>query len=224
MSRSRPRPRKDPRDLRILDPACGSGHFLLYSFDLLLAIYEEAWSAKEPAPRSEATGRSLREDYPDLADLRQAAPRLIVEYNLHGVDIDPRCAQIAALALWLRAQRAWKDIGVAASDRPRIQRTHIVVAEPMPGDAALVEEFAARLDPPLLRDLFKKMVGESRLAGELGTLLRVEDGIAAELGRAREQFVKQRQTTGFSARYGARIEAGYFGPFRHRRRRLFPRG
>ena len=194
---ARPRPRKDPRDLRILDPACGSGHFLLYSFDLLLAIYEEAWVGRGTLPRSEATGRSLREDYPDLADLRRAAPRLIVEHNLHGVDIDPRCAQIAALALWLRAQRAWKDLGIAASDRPRIQRTHIVVAEPMPGDAALVDEFAARLDPPLLRDLFKKMVGESRLAGELGTLLRVEDGIAAELRRAREQFVKQRQTTGF---------------------------
>ena len=164
---------------------------------LLLAIYEEAWSAEGAAPRSEATGRTLRDDYPDLTDLRHAAPRLIVEHNLHGVDIDPRCAQIAALALWLRAQRAWKDLGVAASERPRIHRTHIVVAEPMPGDAALVDEFAARLDPPLLRDLFKKMVGESRLAGELGTLLRVEDGIAAELRRAREQFVKQRQTTGF---------------------------
>ena len=81
-------------------------------------------------------------------------------------------------------------------ERPRLRRTHIVVAEPMPGDAALVEEFASRLDPPLLRDLFKKMVGEMRLAGELGTLLRVEDGIATELGRAREQFVKQRQATG----------------------------
>jgi hypothetical protein len=192
-----PRARKDPRDLRILDPACGSGHFLLYSFDLLLAIYEEAWSAEEAGPRSDATGGSLREDFPDIAGLRRAAPMLIVEHNLYGVDIDPRCAQIAALALWLRAQRAWKDIGVAASDRPRIQRTHIIVAEPMPGDASLVDEFATRLDPPLLRDLFKKMVGESRLAAELGTLLRVEDGIAAELRRAREQFVKQRQTTRF---------------------------
>lgn len=191
------RPTKDPRDLRILDPACGSGHFLLYSFDLLLAIYEEAWSREGPAPASDATGKSLRDDYSDLADLRRSAPKLIVEQNLHGVDIDPRCAQIAALALWLRAQRAWKDFAVIASDRPRIQRTHIVVAEPMPGDPALVDEFAGRLDPPLLRDLFKKMVGESRLAGELGTLLRVEDGIATELGRAREQFVKQRQTTGF---------------------------
>lgn len=192
-----PRPRKDPRDLRILDPACGSGHFLLYSFDLLLTIYEEAWAAEGPSPRCEATGRSLREDYPDITELRRMAPKLIVESNLHGVDIDPRCAQVAALALWLRAQRAWKDLRVAASDRPRIQRTHIVVAEPMPGDAALVEEFAARLDPPLLRDLFKKMVGETRLAGELGALLRVENGIAAQLRHAREQFVKQRQTTGF---------------------------
>jgi hypothetical protein len=191
------RPRKDPRDLRVLDPACGSGHFLLYSFDLLLDIYEEAWSATGPTLKSDVTGRSLREDYPKLPDLRRAAPRLIVEHNLHGVDIDPRCAQIAALALWLRAERAWKDLGVPAADRPRIQRTHIVVAEPMPGDAGLVEEFAAHLDPPLLRDLFKKMVGENRLAGELGPLLRVETGIALELGRAREQFVKQRQTTGF---------------------------
>ncbi len=191
------RPRKDPRDLRILDPACGSGHFLLYSFDLLLAIYEETWSAEGIAPRSEATGSSLRADYPDFAELRRAAPRLIVEHNLHGVDIDPRCAQIAALALWLRAQRAWNDLGIAASNRPRIHHTHIVVAEPMPGDVALVEEFAARLDPPLLRDLFKKMIGESRLAGELGTLLRVEDGIAAELRRARDQYIKQRQTTGY---------------------------
>lgn len=191
------RARKDPRDLRILDPACGSGHFLLYSFDLLLAIYEEAWAADGVAPRCETTGRPLREDFPDLVDLRRAAPRLIVEHNLYGIDIDPRCAQIAALALWLRAQRAWKDLGVTASNRPRVRRTHIVVAESMPGDAALVDEFAARLDPPLFRDLFKKMVGESHLAGELGALLRVENGIAAELHRAREQFVKLRQTPGF---------------------------
>jgi hypothetical protein len=194
---ARTRARKDPRDLRILDPACGSGHFLLYSFDVLLAVYEEAFSGEGPAPISEATGRSLREDYSDVDALRQAVPRLIVEFNLYGVDIDPRCTQIAALALWLRAQRAWKDFSILASDRPRVQRTHIVVAEPMPGDDALVDEFALRLDPPLLRDLFKKMLGETRLAGDLGVLLRIEDGIAGELRRAREQFVRQRKTTGF---------------------------
>ncbi len=194
---ARTRPKKDPRDLRILDPACGSGHFLLYCFYLLLTIYEEAWGDQASGVRSQVSGRMLREDYPDLASLRLAVPALIIEHNLYGVDIDPRCAQIAALALWLRAQRAYKDFGVAATERPRIRRTHIVVAEPMPGDAALVEEFAARLDPPLLRDLFRKMVSEMRLAGELGTLIPVEEGIAAELRRAREQFMKQRQTTGF---------------------------
>lgn len=192
------RARKDPRDLRVLDPACGSGHFLLYSFDLLLTIYEEAWGVTEAdAPASESTGRTLKDDYPDIGDLRRATPQLIVEHNLYGVDIDPRCAQIAALALWLRAQRAWKDLGIGASDRPRITRTHIVVAEPMPGDAALMHEFAERLDPPLLRDLFTKMVSESHLAGELGTLLRIEDGIATELKRAREQFVSLRNKPAF---------------------------
>jgi len=194
---TRTRPRKDPRDIRVLDPACGSGHFLLYCFDLLLTIYEEAWEADASGVRSHATGRTLRDDYPDLASLRRATPALILEHNLHGVDIDPRAAQIAALALWLRAQRAWKDLRVSAMERPPVRRTHVVVAEPMPGDTALVEEFAARLDPPLLRELFRKMVSEMRLAGELGTLIPVEEGIAVELHVAREQFVKQRQAKGF---------------------------
>ena len=84
------RPKKDPRDLRILDPACGSGHFLLYSFDLLLTIYDEAWDDESSAVASTLTGRTLREDYPDIETLRMATPALIVEHNLFGVEIDPR--------------------------------------------------------------------------------------------------------------------------------------
>ena len=188
---------KDPRNLRILDPACGSGHFLLYSFDLLLTIYEEAWEAGASVPASQATGRTLQEDYPELETLRQAVPALILEHNLYGVDIDPRCAQIAALALWLRAQRAYKELGITPGERRAIHGTHIVVAEPMPGDETLIKEFAAQLNPPLLGDLFEKMVSEMRLAGDLGTLLRVEDGIETELAKARKQFVKQHENTGF---------------------------
>ncbi|HVA91822.1 MAG TPA: hypothetical protein VNL71_18505 [Chloroflexota bacterium] len=71
---------KDPRDLKILDPACGSGHFLLYAFDLLTTIYEEAW-AWDAAPRSEATRATLRADYPDLETLRRAVPALILAHN-----------------------------------------------------------------------------------------------------------------------------------------------
>jgi len=109
--------KKDPRDIRIIDPACGSGHFLLYCFLLLLIIYEEAWE-DNGSPESGATGRTLRADYPSLEELRKAAPALILSHNLHGVDIDPRCAQIAQLALWMRGQRAFKEAGVPRSERP----------------------------------------------------------------------------------------------------------
>ena len=187
------RPKKDPREILLLDPACGSGHFLLYAFDLFLAIYEEAWGDQASAVRSQVSGRTLREDYPELETLRRAVPALIVERNLHGVDIDPRAAQIAALALWLRAQRAFKDFGVAARDRTPIRRTHIVVAEPMPGDASLVESFAARLDPPFLRGLFEKMVSAMRLAGELGTLLRAEAALEQDIRQARGQFLERQK-------------------------------
>ena len=69
-----PRAKRDPRDLRILDPACGSGHFLLYCFDVLQAIYEEAW-ADNNGPATEVTGKSLREDYADLEKLRWGSPQ-----------------------------------------------------------------------------------------------------------------------------------------------------
>jgi hypothetical protein len=188
------RRRKDPRDLRILDPACGSGHFLLYAFDLLLTIYEEAWALDDGGPKSELTGRTLRDDYPDLARLREAAPGLIVEHNLHGVDIDARCAQIAALALWLRAQRAYQELGIRADERPRIQRTHIVIAEPMPESPDLAAAFATELEKPFRRTLFERMIQEMHLAGELGALLQVERSLADDLVRARRQFLTEQPT------------------------------
>jgi hypothetical protein len=182
-----PRTRKDPRDLRILDPACGSGHFLLYAFDLLVTIYTEAWSDSS-SPPSEVTGKTLYADYADEASLRRAVPALILQHNLHGVDIDPRCAQIAQLALWIRAQRAFRDAGVGRAERPPIRRSNIIVSEPMPGDVAMVKGFAASLDPPFLGDLFTKIVSEMRLAGELGLLLRIDVALADAIGNARRQY------------------------------------
>jgi hypothetical protein len=184
------REKKDPRDIKILDPACGSGHFLLYAFDLLQIIYEEAWNDNASAPSAE-TGSIIREDYPELGELHRALPGMILGNNLFGVEIDSRAAQIAALALWLRAQRAYREHQIPVGERPRITRTHVVVAEPMPGDGALVETFASDLQPPLLRELFTRMVSEMRLAGELGTLLRVDDAIATALTQAREEYVRQ---------------------------------
>lgn len=189
---------KDPRDLRVLDPACGSGHFLLYAFDLFAGaptrdftgIYEEAWHA-EAAPKSEITGRTLKQDYETEAALHRAVPELILRYNLHGVDIDPRAAQIAALALWMRAQRAYNDHKVASHERPLIGRTNIVTAEPMPGDRSMVAEFASTLRPQVLGELFERMVEEMRLAGELGSLLKIDRALQTAVAKAREQFVRE---------------------------------
>lgn len=169
-----PRAKKDPRDLRVLDPACGSGHFLLYTFDLLLTIYEEAF-ADPQSPKSEATGKALAEDYPSLDALRKAAPGLILAHNLHGVDIDPRCAQIAQLALWMRAQRAYREFGIVRAERPQIRRSNIVIAEPLVADEQIAKEFVAKLGDPDLGRVFMALVEALNLAGDLGLLLRVEN-------------------------------------------------
>jgi hypothetical protein len=183
-----PRPKKDPRDLRILDPACGSGHFLLYAFDLLATVYEEAWNDNH-SPASEGSGRTLREDYPTAGDLQSALPGLILRFNLHGIDIDPRCAQIAQLALWMRAQRCFGEAGIPRSARPPIRRMNIVVAEPMPGEADLQAEFLLRLGDDGLAGHFGHLVERMKLAGNLGLLLRPEELVQpARFGETRGLF------------------------------------
>jgi hypothetical protein len=62
----------------------------------------------------------------------------------------------------------------------------------MPGDAGMISEFADRLHPPLLGNLFRQMVASMSLAGELGTLLRPENALAGEIERARAEYVNQR--------------------------------
>ena len=170
-------PAKDPRDLKVLDPACGSGHFLLYSFDVLVGIYLEAWE-QGVTPGSEATGRSLRTDYPSAEALQAELPVLILQYNLFGVDIDPRAAQIASLALWLRAQRAFKELGGERIRRARVRRTNIVTAEPLPGDVSVAEAFFESLESPL-DDVARELFARLELAGDAGMLLRVETDLAA---------------------------------------------
>lgn len=183
---------KDPRDLKILDPACGSGHFLLYAFDLLLAIYEEAW-ADPDLPPSKETRTYLAQDYPDLDELRRAAPGLILRHNLHGIEIDPRATQIAALALWLRAQRAYQELNLRPAERPRIEKSNIVVAEPMPGDPALRAEFLQTIHQPFIRYLVQTVFEKMELAGEAGSLLKIEEEIREPIRQAKQQWLKQSQ-------------------------------
>lgn len=70
-----------PEELKVIDPACGSGHMLTYAFDLLYAIYEE--EGYGPAE----------------------IPGLILTHNLHGTEIDTRAGALAAFALTMKARR-----------------------------------------------------------------------------------------------------------------------
>ena len=69
-----------PEEIKVLDPACGSGHMLTYAFDLLFRIYEE-------------------EGYTP-----SSIPQLILTHNLRGLEIDERAAQLASFALATKAR------------------------------------------------------------------------------------------------------------------------
>ncbi|MCL2098837.1 MAG: BREX-1 system adenine-specific DNA-methyltransferase PglX [Oscillospiraceae bacterium] len=72
---------QSPEDITFIDPCMGSGHILVYAFDVFMQIYESA-------------GYSQRD-----------AARLILEKNLHGLDIDKRAYQLAYFALFMKARQ-----------------------------------------------------------------------------------------------------------------------
>ncbi|WP_306222343.1 Eco57I restriction-modification methylase domain-containing protein [Bosea beijingensis] len=184
---------RDPRTIKLLDPACGSMHFGLYAFDLFYEIYREAWDWEQThgaGSLDRVTGghpglMPLTESYADSAAFLRDVPRLIIENNIYGVDIDPRAAQIASLALWLRAQRAWHDANVIAQDRPRIVHGHVVAAVPPPAELDLRKSFMDGLDE-LDAELFEKTLSLLKGLPEQGVLLRTEQ----ELPRLIRQVFK----------------------------------
>lgn len=108
-----------PEEITLCDPACGSGHILVYAFELLFAMYEE---------------RGYRE---------RDTPELILTNNLAGMEIDPRAAQIAELALAMCARehdRRFFRRGVRADVTVL---TSIPLGEDeLPGDKKLAEELS----------------------------------------------------------------------------------
>ncbi|MHB1512360.1 MAG: BREX-1 system adenine-specific DNA-methyltransferase PglX [Acidiferrobacter sp.] len=196
---------RDPRTLKLLDPACGSMHFGLYAFDLFAEIYRESWAwERQHGPGSldvstqpAAALKPLNHTYKDEAAFLRDVPRLIIEQNIYGAEIDPRAAQIASLALWLRAQRAWHDTGIKAKDRPPIGRGHVVAAIAPPAERELRLQFAANLDQ---RDaeLFEKTLQLLKGLPEMGVLLQVERELPnlihqAYVGKGTGLFAAQEQ-------------------------------
>ena len=191
---------KDPRSIRMIDPACGSMHFGLYAFDLYERIYQEAWDLEMVLGASRFQRddglKPLAESYASQEAFLQDVPRLIIEHNIHGIDIDPRAVQIAGLSLWLRAQRNWQGQGLKAKQRPQIQKSNVICAEPMPGEVALLHEFlechlSETPEQRLVRQLVLRVFEAMKLAGEAGSLLPIEQEIAQDIEAARQQWLNR---------------------------------
>lgn len=132
-----------PEDITLCDPACGSGHILVYAFELLFAMYLE---------------RGHRE---------RDIPSLILQNNLRGLEIDPRAAQLASLALAMCARehdRRFFSRGVRA--QVRVLAPVAITEDELPEGAAL------RKHPQLLEALAH--------LDEVGSLLNpTEDELSA---------------------------------------------
>jgi len=137
-----------PSEIRVIDPACGSGHFLLYAFDIL----ERIWWAETDLDRSEI-------------------PAQILEHNLYGVDIDLRSCQLSAFNLYLKARTR-----AEAEDRTfEMPNVGIVAAD---ARVAEIEEAVDVLDQITgdeteVREALSEIIAEFQSTEALGSLLDV---------------------------------------------------
>jgi hypothetical protein len=134
-------------DVRVLDPACGSGHFLLGAYDVL----ERAWHHAGVEPEA-------------------AAAHIIG--SLWGIDIDPRCSQVAAAAIILRARRVCHHLDLPIPN--------IICARALPEPTEGWDTLLAGL-PPDRSQLVAAMRDALNQAPVLGPLLKVEERLATEI-------------------------------------------
>ena len=165
-----------PEGLKVVDPACGSGHMLTYAFDLLYSIYEEEGHAPSEIPG------------------------LILANNLVGIEIDPRAGALAAFALTMKArarQRTFFDKRIT----PRVcvlEPVHFATREldfllTSNGDRLEEGRFWNRFeDAAMLGSLIQP--GQeltNRLAAHLGTLTSNGDLMSAEVVERAEKVIEQ---------------------------------
>jgi hypothetical protein len=137
-----------PRELRIIDPACGSGHFLLYAFDIL----ERIWWAETDLDRAEI-------------------PAKVLEHNLYGVDIDLRSCQLSAFNLYLKARtRAEEEDGEFKMPNVGIVCADARVAEVEEGTEVLDDITGEGSD---LREALDDVIETFQHTEALGSLLDV---------------------------------------------------
>jgi len=131
-----------PEELRLLDPACGSGHILTYAFDLLYLIYEE-------------TGYQAS----DIS-------HLILERNLYGIEIDLRAGALAAFALTMKARS--KDRRFLTRD----VQPNICVLENVIFNDAELKQYMNAVGRNLFTEPLMKTLRQFEQAKNLGSLIR----------------------------------------------------
>ncbi|MDR4059918.1 MAG: BREX-1 system adenine-specific DNA-methyltransferase PglX [Slackia sp.] len=158
-----------PEEITLCDPACGSGHILVYAFDLLFVMYEE---------------RGYRE---------REIPQLILQNNLTGLEIDPRAAQIASLALAMCARehdRRFFGRGVQAN---------INVVAPVHIDGEELPATAPLLGQPQLMDALAHL-------DEIGSLLNPTEAELAAVGATAEQLAQVAASDMFAASVAEKLQ------------------
>ncbi len=139
---------KDVRDIKVIDPCMGSGHILVYAFDVLMQLYEDAGYSQRDAAKS------------------------ILENNLYGLDIDDRAYQLAYFAVMMKARQYNRRIlsaetpchVYAIQESNTINRAHLKYLGAGMGD---LEANTARVQLEGLLDTLQD-------AKEYGSILKVE--------------------------------------------------
>lgn len=150
---------KPVAEITFLDPACGSGHFLLEAFDLLYSMYQEE-------------GKLSRAE--DIC-------RSILSNNMFGIDIDERAVQIAETALWMKAAEKVPDFHGAPA---HLVATNIRLPK---GKDHLMEFLKKHPDDELLRPALEIAFDGMEHADEIGSLLRIEEPVEKELAHLQKR-------------------------------------
>ena len=144
---------KDMRQMRVLDPACGSGNFLIYAFSLLYDLYID---------QMDNYGRDYN---------RRDIPKMIVENNLFGMDLDERAAQISQIALFIKA----RELGGHRSHWPEytnVVSTHFFLPkyEELQGTFEILGSWSKKQISTI-----EQIWNDLRSAYKFGSLVRVEE-------------------------------------------------
>lgn len=161
----------NPESITVLDPACGSGHILVVAYDVLKAIYLE----RGYQPR--------------------AIPRLILEKNLYGLDIDDRAAQMAGFALLMKARADDRRLFTATDDAGNLQPPRLNVVSLQESKSLSVDELAIHLAPfKVPRSTITALVEIFEHAKTFGSLIQIPYALKTNLAMLPEVLALVKQT------------------------------